>query len=345
MASERLQKILARAGVASRRAAESVIVAGRVRVNGQIVNELGAKADLVRDRVEVDGRKLVAEPRVVVLLHKPKGTVTTANDPEGRPTVTEYVRTIPLRLYPVGRLDFQTSGALLLTNDGEMSATLLHPRRHVPKTYLVKVQGEMQKDDVERWRQGVALDDGPTQPATVAVMDQKEGATWMHVTLTEGRNQQIRRMGEATGFPVMRLTRLQFAGIGIEGMHAGQWRFLTPDELRTLSTTFGAPKHVRTIISDQEQYRHLEPVRRVRKSHNDRPMTSIGEPASDDGDNRPTRKARGAPKREDGSARRGDSRPATGDRRDRPATGDRHDAPRPRRAGDSAARPPSKRRP
>ncbi len=264
MALERLQKILARAGVASRRAAEALVTAGRVRVNGRIVTELGTRADTFHDRVEVDGKRVVAEPRVVILMHKPRTTVTTARDPEGRPTVIDIVRTVPRRLYPVGRLDFQTSGALLLTNDGDLAAALLHPRKHVPKTYLVKVAGKMEDVHVEQWRKGVNLDDGVTLPATVSVVERSDDATWMEVTLVEGRNQQIRRMGEATGFPVLRLTRLSFAGIGIEGLRAGQWRFLTPEELRDLNALCGAPKHIRDIVAEHERLRDLQPVRPTR---------------------------------------------------------------------------------
>lgn len=277
MALERLQKILARAGVASRRAAESVVTAGRVRVNGRVVTELGAKADPYHDKVEVDGRRLVAESRVVLIMHKPRTTVTTANDPEGRPTVIDIVRKIPRRLYPVGRLDFQTSGALLLTNDGDLAAALLHPKKHVPKMYLVKVAGVMQEQHVEAWRNGVELDDGRTLPATVSMVERGDSATWLEVTLVEGRNQQIRRMGEATGFPVLRLTRLTFAGIGIDGLRPGQWRFLTTEELRDLAALCGAPKHVREISAEHERLRDLQPTKPAKPQPAQRPARRTDE--------------------------------------------------------------------
>lgn len=241
---QRLQKILARAGVASRRAAERLIAAGRVRVNGRVITELGTKADPRKDRVEVDGKRLVAEDLVYLVLHKPRGYVTTLSDPEGRPTIADLIKTISVRVFPVGRLDFGTSGALLLTNDGDFSDALLHPREDVPKSYVVKVSRPMQEKDLERWRRGVRLEDGVTKPAKVTLLRHEEGKTWIEVTITEGRNQQIRRMGEATGFRVMRLARTSFAGITHEELRPGQWRLLTRDELLTLKKTYGVPRHV-----------------------------------------------------------------------------------------------------
>jgi 23S rRNA pseudouridine2605 synthase len=252
MALERLQKILARAGVSSRRHAEQLIVAGRVRVNGKVVSELGARADQERDKVEVDGHTTVAESPLYVLLHKPRAVVSTASDPEGRATVTELVSELKARMFPVGRLDFQTSGALLLTNDGEFAAALLHPRHHVPKRYLAKLEGMLTEADVQRWRNGVVLDDGrKTLPAQVKVVRMEDGKTWLEVELHEGRNQQIRRMGQATGFEVLRLTRLAFAGISIEGLRAGGWRALTLDELKKLREAYGVPRRIRPAITKE----------------------------------------------------------------------------------------------
>src|SRR5579859_1760855 len=162
MATVRLQKVLARAGVASRRAAEEWIVSGKVRVDGRVVTELGTKVDPRESRVEVDGERIVRESPVYVLLHKPRGVVSTMSDPEGRPTVGELLKDVPGRVYPVGRLDFNTSGVLLATNDGDFADALLHPRRTVPKAYVVKVQGQMQPVDLDRWRYGVELEDGKT---------------------------------------------------------------------------------------------------------------------------------------------------------------------------------------
>ncbi|WP_437738039.1 pseudouridine synthase [Sorangium sp. So ce1335] len=242
---ERLQKIIARAGVASRRAAEELILAGRVRVNGRVVTELGLKADRQKDRIEVDGKRLVSEVPVYVALHKPRNVVSTLRDPEGRPTVADYVRGMGARLYPVGRLDFATSGILLMTNDGDFANALLHPRGGVPKTYVLKVQGVMSEDDLTPWREGIRLEDGVTLPAEARLLRHEGDKTWLEVTLREGRNQQIRRMGEATGWPVMRLARTTFAGVTSERLRPGEWRALTVDELLHIREAFGVPRRIR----------------------------------------------------------------------------------------------------
>jgi 23S rRNA pseudouridine2605 synthase len=241
---ERLQKILAHGGIASRRAAEELITAGRVRVNGRVVTELGAKADPRRDRVEVDGKRVVAEDFVYVVLHKPRGVVSTMSDPEGRPTVRELLASLGVRLYPVGRLDFSTSGVLLATNDGGLADGLLHPRKTVPKTYVLKVKGVMKPDDLDLWRKGIRLEDGMTLPADAKLLRHEGDKTWLELTIREGRNQQIRRMGEATGFPVMRLARVAFAEISAEGLAPGRWRHLTRDELVQLKKTYGVPRSI-----------------------------------------------------------------------------------------------------
>lgn len=241
---ERIQKILARGGIASRRAAEQLITAGRVRVNGRIITELGAKADPRRDRVEVDGKRVVAEQSVYVVLHKPRGVVSTMSDPEGRPTVRELLTEVGGRVFPVGRLDFATSGILVCTNDGELADGLLHPRKEVPKTYVVKVKGVMKPEDVDVWRNGVQLEDGVTLPAQAKILRHEGDKTWIELTIREGRNQQIRRMGEATRFPVMRLARVAFAGIDLEGLAPGRWRAMTREELLQLKKTYGVPRSI-----------------------------------------------------------------------------------------------------
>jgi len=245
MSLERLQKIIARAGITSRRGAEALISDGRVRVNGDIITELGAKADARDDRIEVDGKRISAEHLIYVLLHKPRNCVSTLSDPEGRPTVAEYVERVPARIYPVGRLDFGTSGVLLLTNDGDFTQGLLHPRKKVPKTYVVKLDQEIDSRTLERWREGVDIGDGRTLPAEVRIIRFEAGKTWLEVTLREGRNQQIRRMAEHTGLLVMRLARLEFAGLSAEGLRPGQWRALGVDELKKLQREYGVPKRVR----------------------------------------------------------------------------------------------------
>ncbi len=263
---DRIQKILAAGGIASRRAAEKLITEGRVRVNGRVVTELGAKADARNDRIEVDGKRVVAEHHVYIVLHKPRGVVATMSDPEGRPTVREILAPVGARVYPVGRLDFATSGVLLATNDGDFAEGLLHPKRAVPKTYVVKVNGKMTAEDMDRWRNGVELEDGKTQPAEAKTLRFEGDKTWFELTIKEGRNQQIRRMGEATGFPVMRLARLAFAQITAEGLRPGEWRHMTRDELVQLKKTYGVP---RSIASPPEQSH--APARRTRGMSDRRP--------------------------------------------------------------------------
>jgi 23S rRNA pseudouridine2605 synthase len=242
MSEERLQKILAHAGISSRRAAEALITAGRVRVNGRVVTELGAKADARKDKVELDGARVVAETPVYIVLHKPRGVVSTMSDPEGRLTVKDFLKDVAARVYPVGRLDYATSGVLLVTNDGDFSDGLLHPKREVPKSYVVKVAGTMGFDDFALWSKGVQLDDGMTKAAKVTLLRFEGDKTWMELTIKEGRNQQVRRMGEATGFPVMRLVRSSFAGVSSDGLKPGAWRHLTREELTNLKAAYGVPK-------------------------------------------------------------------------------------------------------
>ena len=344
---ERLQKVIAQAGIASRRAAEEIIQGGRVRVNGRVVTELGAKADPRKDKIEVDGKRLVAEAPVYVVLHKPKNVVSTLSDPEGRPTVAEYLRAIPARVYPVGRLDFATSGVLLATNDGEFANGLLHPRGGVPKTYVVKVHGVMGPEDLDVWRRGVRLEDGMTLPAEARLLRHEGDKTWFEVSLREGRNQQIRRMGEATGFPVMRLARVTFAGIPNEGLRPGEWRHLTLDELLDLRKQFGVPKRVRAAFGERAQRTAAAAGGgRGRSGERDasapRPRRAEGRASREEtaGGLRPPRRSEGRPAFErDASAprpRRAEGRPAF----ERDAS-----APRPRRTDDRPARDASAPRP
>jgi 23S rRNA pseudouridine2605 synthase len=244
MASVRLQKVLAHAGVASRRAAETLISSGRIRVDGRVVTELGTKVDPRRSRVEVDGHRVIAESSAYIVLHKPRSVVSTMSDPQGRPTVRELLASVGVRVYPVGRLDFNTSGVLLATNDGDFAQGLTHPRQVVPKTYVLKVLGEMKPGDLDVWRRGIALDDGKTLPAKVKLLRYEGDKTWLELTITEGRNLQVRRMGEATGFRVMRLARTMIAGISSEGLRPGEWRYLTADELTTLKKEYGVPRRI-----------------------------------------------------------------------------------------------------
>jgi 23S rRNA pseudouridine2605 synthase len=247
MAEERLQKILARAGVASRRKAEELIVAGRVRVDGRVIAELGTRVDARRARVELDGRRLEPEPLVYVLLHKPREVMSTLRDPEGRPTVADLLKDVGVRVVSVGRLDFHTSGALLFTNDGEFAHTLQHPKKSAPKVYVAKVRGVVADRDLEQWSQSIEIEGQRTRPAQVRRLRVDDDKTWLEITLKEGRNRQIHRLGEASGFPVLRLARLSQAGITTEGLRPGCWRHLTTDELVDLKRAYGVPQRVRSV--------------------------------------------------------------------------------------------------
>jgi 23S rRNA pseudouridine2605 synthase len=274
---ERLQKVLARAGIAARRKAEELIVAGRVRVDGRIVTELGTKVDPRRSNVEVDGRRIMAEPLMYVLLHKPRGVMCTMSDPEGRPTVASLVTDVGVRLVSVGRLDFNTSGALLMTNDGDFAAGLCHPRCNVEKVYRAKVSGAIDDRALEGFRQSIVIDGRPTRPAMVRLLGVEGGKSWLELRLKEGRNRQIHRLGEATGYDIMRLMRVGYAGLTVEGLAPGQYRMLTLDELRELKKAFGVPKRVRPPLEEIHE--------RAVSSPRGRPQTRVR------GDERPPSRA------------------------------------------------------
>ncbi|MDJ0761528.1 MAG: pseudouridine synthase [Myxococcota bacterium] len=242
----RLHKALADAGVASRRKAEDIIRDGRVRVNNRVICELGTKVDPHRDRIEVDGRKLIPQKLVTILLNKPRGVVCTVRDPEGRPTVMDYIKGFRERLYPVGRLDFATSGALLLSNDGELSNRLTHPRYGAKKTYLLKIRGQVSAEILKKWRSGVDIGGSVTRPAEAFCVEETDNFTWLEVTLHEGQNRQIRRMGEATGLDVIKLKRISFAGLTIAGLKVGQYRHLTARELARLRKDCGISTKARS---------------------------------------------------------------------------------------------------
>jgi 23S rRNA pseudouridine2605 synthase len=227
----RLNAYLARAGVASRRRADELISAGRVSVNGargELNTIVGS-----RDIVEVDGERVAAQPLAYVLLHKPVGVVTTARDPQGRPTVVQLVPHTP-RVVPVGRLDADTTGALLLTNDGPLAHRLAHPRYGVEKVYEAEVEGVPGEDALRALREGVALDDGRTAPARARVLRRGTRSSILELTLHEGRKHQVKRMCKAVGHPVLRLYRSEYAGLGLSGLGPGEWRELTTDEVAAL---------------------------------------------------------------------------------------------------------------
>ena len=229
----RLQKYMAECGVASRRRAEEMIAAGQVQVNGVTVTEMGTQVD--GDEVRVDGKIIRPETeKKYVLYHKPAGEVTTVSDPEGRACVLDHFRDYPVRLYPVGRLDYDSEGLLLLTNDGALTERLLHPSHQVDKTYLARVSGEVTMEEVRRLRQGVLLDDHKTAPAKVRVLKLETFATQVLVTIHEGRNRQVRRMFEEVGHQVLQLRRVKFGPLELGDLKRGQWRELTAEEIRRL---------------------------------------------------------------------------------------------------------------
>lgn len=230
---QRVQKVLAHAGVGSRRAVEEMIAAGRVAVNGSRAR-LGDRVDPTKDKVEVDGSLVPLAPDLVYyLLNKPEGVVTTAGDPHGRPTVAELVATEE-RVWPVGRLDIATEGALVVTNDGDLTHRLTHPRFHAPKTYLAEARGSVGRRALDRLARGVELEDGVTQPAVVGIAERVAGRTLVEITITEGRNRQVRRMFEAVGHPVVRLVRTHIGPIGIGRLKPGSYRKLSPTEVQSL---------------------------------------------------------------------------------------------------------------
>ena len=233
---ERLQKILAQAGLGSRRTAEALIADGRVRVNGEVAT-LGTRADPEADTIEVDGAIVgVRQGLVHYLLNKPAGVVTTASDPQGRPTVVDLVPPEP-RVYPVGRLDADSEGLLVLTNDGDLAHRLTHPSFGVDKEYLAEVAGTPSRGTLRRLREGVELDDGPTAPAKVSLV----GDHTLRITIHEGRNRQVRRMGEAVGHPVRRLVRVRVGPLSDRRLAPGDWRPLTQAEVRALERAAAAP--------------------------------------------------------------------------------------------------------
>ena len=262
MPAERLQKIIASAGIASRRKAEELITRGLVSVNGQTVTTLGTKADPETDHIKVNGKPLRGPERhVYVVLHKPKGYVTTVSDPEGRPTVLDLVRGVGARVYPVGRLDYLSEGLLLLTNDGEMAQKLMHASSHVPKTYLVKISGKASDAEIDKLRGGIKLPaersrlkvpegklnrtaqrrrSAPVQTAPVQIKILREAANpWYEVTLVEGRNRQIRRMFEEIGHHVEKIKRVRYGPLQLD-VEPGKFRFLTAKEVGQMKSAAGA---------------------------------------------------------------------------------------------------------
>lgn len=234
--SMRLQKYLARAGVASRRACEAIILAGRVSVNGAVVTELGTKVVPERDTVEVDGKVvLLGDSQVILMLNKPKGYLTSMSDPFSRACVSDLIPTDRYPgIFPVGRLDRNTTGLLLFTTDGELGNKLLHPREHVDKTYHALVTGHVSSDVLRQLESGVVLEDGITSPAKAEVIKKTKKNTWLSLTIHEGRKRQVRRMCDAVGFPVKELQRVSFGPLSLGDLKQGSYRELTAVECREL---------------------------------------------------------------------------------------------------------------
>lgn len=242
MAAERLQKILARAGVASRREAEEWIREGRVTVNGAVVRQLGSKADPARDSIKVDGKRVKAGPQLLYFaLHKPAGVITTLRDPKNRPDLTPFLARIgeTRRVFPVGRLDFNSSGLLLLTNDGELAQRLTHPRFGVKKLYHVKLSACPTEQELARLRQGIRLEDGMTAPARVRILQKLRKNAWIEIEIHEGRYREVRRIFEALGYFVEKLIRVRVGPVSLAELPPGHVRPLLQSEIRDLKKSVG----------------------------------------------------------------------------------------------------------
>jgi len=237
---ERLNKIIAMAGICSRRRADHLISSGLVMVNGRVVTSLGSKAVWGVDSITVDSQAMPDPPKkIYVMLHKPFGYVSTLKDPEGRPIVRDLIKGVKERVYPVGRLDFDSHGLLILTNDGELAFRLMHPRYHIPRTYTVTVEGSLSNSSVERLRKGISLDDGPTNPAHARIIEREDQRSIVRITMFEGRSREIRRMFKAVGHKTLKLIRIGYGGLTLGELKVGKCRHLTDVEVATLRTSVG----------------------------------------------------------------------------------------------------------
>lgn len=231
---ERLQKILATHGIASRRKAEDLIKAGKVFVNGEKITKMGTQADPEKDDIRVSGKKLKVQAPRYLILHKPRGYVTTLSDEEGRPCVGDLIKRYKTRLYPVGRLDINSEGLLILTNDGWITNRLLKPSSRIERKYLAKIKGQITAENVARLRRGIRLSDGRTSPARVHVVKNTKTNSWVEIVLTEGKNRQVRRMFQAVGHPVVKLKRIRIAFLTLKNLPLGRARYLTRSEIDKL---------------------------------------------------------------------------------------------------------------
>ncbi len=240
MTEERLQKYLASAGVASRRASETMIQEGRVAVNGKVIRELGTKIVPGKDQVTVDGKPVQPEEKLVyLLLNKPAGYITTAKDTHNRPTVLDLIADVPYRVFPVGRLDYETEGLLLLTNDGEFAYRMTHPKFKMMKTYVAVVQGVLTPERLDMLQNGVQLEDGRTGTAKVRILRKENHKTVVEISIHEGKNRQVRRMFKAVKNPVLELKRISVGTLTLKGVNLGEYRYLQDDELKKVGQRLG----------------------------------------------------------------------------------------------------------
>ena len=237
---ERLNKIIATAGIASRRGADELISSGLVTVNGKVEKRVGSKAIWGVDSITVNGHPIPDPPeKIYLMLNKPFGYVSTMRDPEGRPIILDLVKDVKERIYSVGRLDFDSSGLLILTNDGELAFRLMHPRFHIPRAYKVIVESYISNTSVERLKRGISLDDGPTTPAHVRIINRQQGRSVVRITIFEGRSREIRRMFEAVGHKTIKLTRIGYGRLTLGNLKVGKYRHLKNSEVKTLHTSVG----------------------------------------------------------------------------------------------------------
>ena len=231
---ERLQKILSKCGIASRRKAEELILEGQVKVNGATAT-LGMKADIDKDHIKVKGKLIQGvRHKVYLMLNKPEKCITSMNDPEGRPTVKDFLKGVKTNVFPVGRLDYNSEGLLIMTNDGDLANSILHPKKKIDKTYLVKINGLLENKDILKLEKGISLEDGKTSPAKIRKVKKTDANSWIEITIHEGRKRQIRRMLEKVGHPVIKLRRIRINGLELGRLPIGAVRHLKPEEIERL---------------------------------------------------------------------------------------------------------------